>query len=73
MWNLFVLNSLLEGAKLLVELPGVMLGKTWTKKCILKFLECSMDTAGLLELNDEGLGGGLFYYDIELSITHVQV
>ncbi len=71
-WKLLLLNSpLFEGAKLLFELPGATLGKTWAQKSILKFLVHSTDIMGLAELVDAGLG--VFHYNLELGVTHGQV
>ncbi len=67
------LPLVLEGMQLLFELSGVALGKTWTKKLELKFLEGSVDVAGLVELINGGLSRGLFGNNPEFGIAHGRI
>ncbi len=57
-------------AQLLFKLSSMALGEAWSKKCVFKFLVYGTDFAGLAELVDAGLSGGLFNKDPEFSIAH---
>ncbi len=64
-----VLPFVLEGVQLLLSL---VLGKTWSKKCVLEFLESSTDIMGLVELVDAGLSRVL-HNNNEFSLTFCRI
>ncbi len=67
------LPIILERAKLLLKLAEMVLIEPKSKKDFLEFLECCADIAGLVEIVDAGLDGGLFHYNLEIGVTHGQV
>ncbi len=66
-----VLTPVLEGSKLLLKLPCLVLSENWSKKRGPEFLVGSADIAGLTELVDAGLCGGLLNNELEFGIAHV--
>ncbi len=49
------------------------LGKAWSKKHELKFLECSVDVVSLMELIYAHLSRGILNNDLKLFVTHSQM